>query len=189
MLLGLPSLAGGQAFLQAPALRQHHLQVSAMCGASRLSRSGDHGTGYSFALKEQYHATGVLYTSVGLGYTYVQGDHRYRQDAQDRHYHSSYLTLPIGGGWDMGDDRGRFFTGIEALPAYFFDAHPAVPSQRRWGVGFGLEMGFTIKVGPANKRGYHLGMQGNWQWQPAFSMTDKRGLVYSFAGAGIVFRF
>lgn len=189
ILLAGPSEAGAQSFLQRPSMRLHHLQGSLMAGAARLAKNGDHGTGYSFVLKEQYHFTGVLYSSVGVGLTYVQGQHLYPPEKEPLHYHSSYLSLPIGGGFDMGDDRGRFYTGIDVLPAYFFDAYPDVPSQRRWALGFGLELGFTIKVGPADKRGFQLGMQGQWKWLPPYSMTDRRGLVYSFAGGGIVVRF
>jgi len=182
-------MACGQPFLQKPAMRLHHLQATALAGATRLSKSGNHGTGFSFALKEQYHFAGVLYSSAGLAYTYTQGEHSLPVGAEKRHFHSSYFSLPVGGGFAMGDDRGRFYTGIDLLPSYYMDALPNIPSQRRWGLGFGLELGFAIKVGPADKRGFDLGMEGQWQWLPPYSLTDNKGLVYSFAGGGLVLRF
>lgn len=170
-------------------MRLHNVQASLNVGATRLSKEGDHGTGYAFTAKEQYHFMGVLYSSVGVNYTFLQGKYKEDRGQYLAHQHGGYVSVPLGLGFDMGDDRGRFFTGIDALPAYYLDAYPAVSSQRRWGMGFGLEMGFTIKVGPREKRGFKLGMQGVWQFQPPLSMTDKRGLAYSFAGCGLVIRF
>lgn len=189
LLLACSLKLKAQSIWQRPALRLHHLQAAVNAGATRLSPSGDHGTGYAITIKEQYNFTGVLYRSAGINFTYVQGWHQYDKADRPGHYHGSYISLPLGGGFDMGDDRGRFYTGMDALPTYFFDAYKQVPSQRRWGLGFGLEMGFTIKVGPREKRGFQLGMQGVWQWQPPFSMTDRRGLFYSFAGCGLIIRF
>ena len=152
-------------------------------GASRVAKDDkDQELGFAATVKGLYMSTGAIYFNMGLGISRLSS----KKDADIPFKHiATNITLPIGIGFSIGDDRAQIFNSIDFLPVYYVDA-PYVDDMRQFAVGVGVDLGFYIRI----RQRLHLGMMAKFQMFQPYDKADNQTLMrYGFLGTGLLLRY
>jgi hypothetical protein len=160
-------------------------QIDAELGPSKVYLQDNSGLGFSFTAKGVYAFTGALYVNFGTGLTLQKSAARSDSALFPGEHRASFLNLPLGIGFTMGDDRAMIINGIDVFPVYYLD-HPSVTRARKFTWGAGMDLGFHIRI----RQRIHLGMMGKVQFLKSFDKDDEAVWPrFGFAGAGVVLRY
>ncbi len=160
--------------------------IDATVGASRVTHKDESPElGFSATVKGLYALTGAIYLNMGLGITRLNSRLHANEFFLSEKYSSTIVTLPVGIGFAIGDDRAQIVNSIDFFPAYYVD-FPHTTRPRQFSYGVGVDMGFHIRI----RERMHLGMMGKLQLFQPFSKDDPRQIPqYGFVGGGILLRY
>jgi len=158
--------------------------LDATVGASKVKKDDRSSElGVSVTAKGLYPLTGALYVNMGLGVTHLAS--RPKSDLSEPKHTATAVTLPFGIGFTIGDDRAQIVNGIDLFPVYYV-AHPAVQRARQFAWGFGVDLGFHIRI----KERLHLGMMAKLQMFQPFDKDEHQSFPrYGFIGTGLLLRY
>lgn len=154
-------------------------------GAARVMKGDRSGLGFAAAVKGLYSFTGALYLNMGLGVSRLSSQTRPIANEPAGKNTLTAITLPVGIGFSIGDDRAQIVNSIDFLPVYNADM-PDVKRSRQFSYGFGIDLGFHIRI----KQRLHLGMMAKLQMFQPFDKNERQSFPrYGFAGGGLLLRY
>ncbi|HRO41625.1 MAG TPA: hypothetical protein PL009_02235 [Flavipsychrobacter sp.] len=158
----------------------------ATIGASKVMKSdASSELGFSAAVKGLYNFTGALYVNMGVGISQLSSKPQTDQVNASGKHSATAVTLPFGVGFSIGDDRAQIVNGIDLFPVYYV-AHPNVKNARNFTWGFGVDLGFHLRI----RERLHLGMMAKLQMFQPFDKDEHQSFPrYGFIGTGLLLRY
>jgi hypothetical protein len=160
--------------------------VDLVIGASKVKKEDQNSElGFSGTVKGLYALTGALYVNMGVGVTRMNSRNKSDAMVMSEKHSATAITLPLGIGFSIGDDRAQIVNGIDFFPVYYVDV-PGVKRPRQFAYGVGVDLGFHIRI----RERLHLGMIGKLQMFEPFDRDEHQSFPrYGFVGGGVLLRY
>lgn len=163
-------------------------QLSLSMGAGKVLKTDKMQTSFNTGVKEMYLLTGAIYINAGLNTTFLNSIKKVSDTSAIPH-RATLLTLPVGIGFYMGDDRLYLLCGVDVLSGMYTNTANETPDPRQWVIGYMPEFGFSLKVGGKGRSGFGLGMVGRLMFMQSPMGGEGSAPYLSFAGVGVIVRF